>query len=177
MGKVAALWGVAGVTALLSFAIYRLAQISLDSFRFGYEWHHWVVLAANAVFMCYTEGYRGFQLAFSPRAAARARYIRDYSTPFQRLLAPLFCMGYFHTSKRRLISVYVLTGAILVLIVVFNQLSQPWRGLMDVGVVCGLVWGVVTFLRYAFLALGQGEFSHSPELPPESSRRASVKRP
>jgi len=168
VGKVAALWGVAGITALLSFAIYRLTQISLDSLRFNYEWYHWVILIANAIFMSYTEGFRGFQRAFSPRAAARARYIRDNPTAARTVLAPLFCMGYFHTNTRRLISVYLLTGAILILILIFNQLNQPWRGLLNVGVVCGLLWGVLSFLRCSILALGRGAFNHSPELPSDS---------
>ena len=165
MGRLAALWGVVGVIALLSMAIYRLAGVSLDSFRFDYEWHHWAVLGANVVFMCYTEGYRGFQLAFAPRTAARARYIRDNPTPIRMVLAPLFCMGYFHSTRRRVISTYGLTVGIVVLVIAFHQLSQPWRGLLDIGVVSGLVWGVISLIWFSFAALGPGDFGHSPELP------------
>ena len=45
MGKIGALWGIAGVTLLLGYAIVRLAQIGLDSFSYDYQWYHWVILA------------------------------------------------------------------------------------------------------------------------------------
>ena len=165
MGRVAAYWGVTGVVVLLSFAVYRLAAVTLDSFRFDYEWHHWLLLVVNTGFMCYAEGYRGFQLAFSPRAAARARHLRHHPSLVWTLLAPLFCMGFFHTTRRRIISVYALSIGIVALVIVFHQLSQPWRGALDAGVVCGLLWGVVTLVWFSFGALGAGEFRYSPELP------------
>ena len=165
MGRLAALWGVGGVVALLSMAIYGLAGISLDSFRFDYDWRHWLALIVNVIFMCYSEGYRGFQHAFSPRTAARARYLRDNPTLIRGILAPLFCMGYFQTTKRRLISVYLLTLGIVLLVAIFHQISQPWRGILDAGVVCGLLWGVTSLMWFALGALGKGEFCHSPELP------------
>ena len=39
-----------------------------------------------------------------------------------------------------------LTIAIVILIIVFHQLDQPWRGLLDAGVVVGLSWGIVTIV-------------------------------
>ena len=165
MGRLAALWGVGGVCVLLSCAIYRLAAVTFESIHFDYQWHHWVLLVVFVVFMCYAEGYSGFQLAFSPRVAARARYIRDHPTPLRVVLAPLFCMGYFQTTRRRLISVYMLSVGIVVLVIIFHQLSQPWRGVLDAGVVSGLVWGVISLVWFSFAALGTGEFPYSPELP------------
>ena len=41
-------------------------------------WFHWVALAASLLFMGYAEGYKGFQLRFSPRAAARALYSYNF---------------------------------------------------------------------------------------------------
>ena len=165
MGKVAAYWGVIGVVVLLSLAVYRLALVTVDSFRFDYEWRHWLLLVINTGFMCYAEGYRGFQRAFSPRTAARARHLRDHPTLVRTMLAPAFCMGFFHTTRRRIIGVYGLTVGIVLLVIVFHQLSQPWRGVLDAGVVCGLLWGVISLTWFSFVALGAGEFQYSPELP------------
>ena len=165
MGKFAAWWGLCGVVALLSLAIYRLAEVSIASFQFEYEWPHWTLLAGTVVFMCYTEGYRGFQQAFSPRTAARARFLRTNPTVVRVVLAPLFCMGYFHTTRHRLIVTYLLTVGIIGLVVVFHQLAQPWRGVLDTGVVCGLIWGVISLLRFSIPALVASEFPYSPELP------------
>jgi len=48
--------------------------------------------------MLYSEGYKGFQKGYSPRVAARGHYLRDHSTLLRAILAPLFCMGFFHSS-------------------------------------------------------------------------------
>ena len=81
------------------------------------------------------------------------------------LLAPLFCMGYYHTTRRRLISAYVLTVLIVLFILGFHQLPQPIRGLLDAGVVVGLTWGLVSVYVFSFRALTNNEYTHSPELP------------
>ena len=60
---------------LLGSAVYRLTPIALDALSSPLEWRHWTVLAAVLFFMAYAEGYRAFQLGFSPRVAARARYL------------------------------------------------------------------------------------------------------
>lgn len=165
MGRLAAGWGVVGVVVLLSVAIYRLALVTLESLHFEYQWYHWSLLGINVVFMCYAEGYRGFQRSFSPRFAARARHIRNHPNLVRIVLAPLFCMGYFETTRRRLVSVYLLTIGIVVLVIMFHQLSQPWRGVLDAGVVFGLAWGVISLLWCSFTALGKADYPYSPELP------------
>ncbi|MCP4238835.1 MAG: hypothetical protein GY770_35570, partial [Aestuariibacter sp.] len=98
IGNIGAFWGIAGVCLLLSFAVYRLASISIDAFNFPLQWHHWLVLLGNTIFMAHSEGYKGFQKGFSPRVAARARYLKNNPHPFHVLAAPLFCMGYFFTT-------------------------------------------------------------------------------
>ena len=47
---------------------------------------------------------------------------------------------------RQLITTYGLTVAIVILIIVFHRLDQPWRGVLDAGVVVGLSWGIVTIV-------------------------------
>lgn len=153
------------MVGLLSIAIYRLGAVTLESLHFEYQWYHWALLGANVAFMCYVEGYRGFQLSFAPRFAARARHLRSHPTLIRIVLAPLFCMGYFETTRRRLVSVYLLTIGIVILVIAFHQISQPWRGVLDAGVVFGLFWGLVSLLGCSFTALGEADYPYSPELP------------
>lgn len=140
----------------------------MDAFSFEFRWYHWLVLIGNTLFMAYSEGYKGFQLGFAPRIAARARHLVDHPRLLHVLLAPLFCMGYFHTTRRRLISVYVLTVCIVILVFLFHQLSQPWRGILDAGVVVGLSWGICSLLWFSVKAAVSEVFDYSPELPPTS---------
>lgn len=150
---------------MLLYAVIRLAGIGLESFDYEYRWYHWVLLAVNVGFMAYSEGYKGFQKAYAPRLAARMRYLRDHPTPVSALLAPLFGMGYFHTTRTRLIVSYGLTVMIVVFVYVAHQLPQPWRGILDIGVVVGLSWGLISIAWFSWQALGDGEFEYSPELP------------
>ncbi len=165
MGRLGAAWGISGVCLLISFAMYRLSGMAMNAFVVDLYWYHWLVLIANSVFMAYSEGYRGFQLAFAPRVAARARHLLNHPRLLHVLLAPLFCMGYFHTTRKRLIVAYGLLFGILVLILIYQQLSQPWRGILDVGVVVGLSWGLVSLVWFFFQAMAAKSFLYSPEMP------------
>ena len=63
------------------------------------------------------------------------------------------------------------TGLILLAIIVVRQLPQPWRGIVDLGVVIGLAWGLVSFLYMSALALAQGRYPVSPEVPEQAGSR------
>ncbi|MEM7206328.1 MAG: hypothetical protein AAF434_00760 [Pseudomonadota bacterium] len=150
LGRFAAVWGAGGFLALLVFALYRLTPIAIEGFSVPWQWYHWVVFVANSVFMAYSEGYKGFQINYSPRLAGRARYLLQNATPLTAILAPFFCMSFFAAEKRRVITSWVLTAMIIVFIVAVQSLPQPWRGLLDAGVVVGLAWGIVTTLICLF---------------------------
>jgi hypothetical protein len=124
-----------------------------------------VTLVANTALLAWSEGYRGFQRKFSPRAAARVLYLRRHATPLTTLLAPAFCVGFFAATPRILRLTWVGTGLIVLLIVVVHQLAQPWRGIVDAGVVIGLGWGLVSFLGMCGRALASGAYPVSPEVP------------
>ena len=165
LGRLGSIWGVAGVSLLLSFAVYRLSIITIDAFSYDFEWYHWLVFIGNSLFMAHSEGYKGFQKGFSPRVAARARYILNNPRLLHVVTAPIFCMGYFYTTRRRLIIAYAMTLGIIVLVVVFNQISQPWRGILDAGVVVGLSWGIASLIWFSFEALGSAEFKFPADTP------------
>ena len=164
-GSFGAVWGVVGVCMLLLFAVYRLSVIAIESFEFTFMWYHWLLLAGNILFMAHSEGYKGFQKSFSPRVVARARYLKSNPKPLYVLLAPLFCMGYFHATRRRMIIAYLMTLGIVLLIIVFNQISQPWRGILDAGVVVGLCWGIISIMVYYIRSIADDEFEFSAEVP------------
>ena len=159
-------WGLAGVILLLVYSLVRLFPIALATFDQPLQWYHWVCLIGFVGFMAYSEGYRGFQLAFSPRVAARLKYLYAHPRPWYVLLSPLFCMGYFDIQRRHRIVIYALTIGIIAIIVAVKWLPQPWRGIVDAGVVVGLTWGLITvlmFTRQAFDRRAQ-PFPYSPEV-------------
>ncbi|MFB9885672.1 hypothetical protein [Balneatrix alpica] len=165
----AAIWGIIGVSALLLFAIARLTPISLEAWHAPWQWQHWVTFWVFMLFMLYSEGYKGFQKAFSPRTAARAYYLSQAATLWQGLLAPAFCMGYFHTTRKRQIISICITSMVIVLVLLFRLLPQPWRGILDAGVVAGLAWGLVSFWSYCWAAWFSHGFAYSAELPNSAS--------
>lgn len=153
-GWIGALWGLLGVIALLAYAVYRLFLISVDAFSVPFNGIHWLLFIGNTLFMAWSEGYKGFQKSFSPKVAARARDLLDNPRLLPVLLAPLYCMHFFDSSRRQLLTTYLLTVMIVVLIIIFHMLDQPWRGILDAGVVVGLSWGIVTILTSSVKELG-----------------------
>jgi len=168
MGIIGLVWGLVGVSALLVFAIVRLSGIAYQAFQLELTGAHWLALGVFALFMAYAEGWRGFHKAFSPRVVARGSYLRREPRPVWVLFAPLFCMCFFHTTRRRQISAYALTIGIVAFISLFQSLAQPWRGILDAGVVVGLVLGVASIALFALRALLGTDFEYSAELPRES---------
>lgn len=169
LGTLGTIWGLAGVLLLLISATFRLWPKAVDAFSHPFAWYHWASLTVIVLGMAYVEGYKGFQQAFSPRTAARARYLRHNASFGHVVLAPFFCMGYFHATKRRKVTSISLTMGIIVLIIVVSTISQPWRGIIDAGVVVGLIWGIVSLLIFSIKALIRDHFPYSPEVPGESS--------
>ena len=151
--KLLATWGIAWVSLLLGRAIWRLTPLALepwtqDLMTNGQKEIYIAWLAANA----YAEGYRGFQLRFSPRVVSRAIYLGQNPRPLWVILALPFCMSLFHSTRRQMTVSWVFVVAIVLLVWWVRSLPQPWRGIVDGGVVLGLAWGLGViwwlFLRY-----------------------------
>ena len=164
LGLVASAWGVVGFLLILIYAIYRLAEISADALSQPLAASHWGLLIANLIFMAYYEGYKGFQKSYSPRLAARAKHLQTNATPLQFLLAPLFCMSFFHAPRRRIIASLLLTLMIVVFVLSFRLLPQPWRGILDAGVVVGLSWGLIATIANCYCAFTNSEWQVDPEV-------------
>jgi hypothetical protein len=151
--KLLALWGIAWVSLLLGRALWRLTPLAIepwseDMMTSAQKGIYIAWLLANA----YLEGYRGFQLRFSPRVVSRAIYLAKNPRPLWVILALPFCMSLFHSTRRQKTVSWVFIGAIVILVWSVRSLSQPWRGIIDGGVVLGLAWGLGViwwlFLRY-----------------------------
>lgn len=165
MGKFGAFWGIAGVSLLLGRAVISLSGMALAAFSEPFKWYHWVTLVVVLFFMAYSEGYKAFQKGFSPRVAARARYLQQNPKTLHVVLAPLFCMGFIHATKRRKITSICVLAGIVVLILLVRLASQPWRGIIDVGVVVGLTWGLISLWYFTFQAFTNPAFDHPADTP------------
>jgi hypothetical protein len=171
LGIIGVVWGLAGIVFMLGYAIVRLFPVTMAVFEQPLQWYHWVCMIGFIGFMAYSEGYRGFQLAFSPRVAARLKYLYEHPRPRHVLLSPLFCMGYFYIQRRRRIAIYILTAGVVALISAVRFLSQPWRGIIDAGVLVGLTWGLVSVLvstQQAFSTTPAKPFPYAPEVPDDA---------
>ena len=152
MRIVGLVWGLGGVLALLLFAVWRLAPLAVELRSIPLDLLHWAALVLSVAYMAYAEGYQGFHLGFAPRVVVRARYLWRNPRPGMVLLAPLFCMGFIHATRRRKIATFGLTIMIVCFIAVARQLPQPWRGILDAGVVAGLSFGICSICYFLTLA-------------------------
>ena len=73
-------------------------------------------------------------------------------------------MAYFHAPKKRVIATCALTAMIIVFIFTFRLIPQPWKGLLDFGVVFGLAWGIISTLYFSFKAFTDESFAWDNEV-------------
>ncbi len=178
------LWGMIGVVLIIGSALWRLTPLAIEPIADGsLEAWHWAIMIGWTAFNAYAEGYRGFQKRFSPRTAARALYLGHNPTPLRVALAPLFCMGFFGATRRVLIAAWVVLLAVAGLVALVRALDQPWRGIVDAGVVVGLGWGLLTLIVFYVLGLIGDRMPADPqvpegqapeEIPPSSPAEASA---
>jgi hypothetical protein len=162
-----ALWGVIGFCLILIQAIVRLAALAIEPIARGQvtrSWH-WALYAVSIVFSGYSEGYRGFQLKAAPRLVVRAIHLGRHPRPLYVALAPLYCAGLLHATRRRLVTTWLLYGLLVVVIIAVRQLAQPWRGIIDAGVVVGLSWGTLAIIIIYVRSLAGRPPQVSPEVP------------
>ena len=161
-------WGIAGVVLLLASAIIRLTPRVLELFDLPLSVPQWLLLAGFSLFMLYSEGWKGFHLNFAPRVVARAEGLRRTPQLLLVLLAPLVCMGYLHATRKRQIISLTLTASIITLVLLVRLLPQPWRGIIDAGVVLGLGFGTLSilwhWLRLDLAGIAPGVAADLPEV-------------
>jgi hypothetical protein len=147
-------WGVGGVLALLARALYRLSPMAWQPIAEGLLTTPLIVLyAAWVAFNAYCEGYRAFQKAFCPRVIGRAHHLASNPRLLHALLAPLFCLSLFHANRRGLTVAWVMLTRIALFVWLLRMTPQPWRGIVDGGVVVALAWGALALMVFAIRAL------------------------
>jgi hypothetical protein len=171
LGKLAAAWGVLGVVALLGQALVRLGPRALDAVRMDLDVVHWIVLVAWVAFMAHAEGWRGFHQRFSPRVVSRAATLLRPARAWHGIVAPLYCMSLVHASRRGLIVAWCVSLGIVGLITVVSTMTQPWRGIVDAGVVVGLGIGTASIVWHAVRAMAGTPPPVGPDLPEASAPR------
>jgi len=157
-------WGLGGFSALLLYAIYRLGRHMLTATDYEWSWLQWLVCIANVLFMAWSEGYRGFHQSFSPRTVARAMYLSRNPSFWPMVLAPVYCAGYFGAAKRVRMVVWIGTVLIVLAVLVLQQTPQPWRGIIDAGVVVGLTWGTASLMLTTIRGFASGEYPADPRI-------------
>ena len=64
------------------------------------------------------------------------------------LLAPAIAMGLFQANRKRVIVSWSLFIAIVLVVILVRLAPQPWRGIIDGGVVVGLAMGMISLLYF-----------------------------
>lgn len=155
---------MAGLSLLILLAISNLAPYTFEAISASLSFWEWAVLFLWTVLMLIAEGYRGFQKGFSPRFAARILYLLDNPTLLRILLSPLFSLGLFQATRRRLLASWSLSLGITLLILIIGNIPQPWRGIIDSGVIAGLAYGLVTIYYFSVRVLLDHDSDTSPEV-------------
>jgi hypothetical protein len=138
------LWGVLGVLALFARALARLVPMAWQPIADGSMTALQITAyAAWVAFNAYAEGYRAFQRSFCPRVIGRAHHLASNPKPIEALLAPLYCLSLFHANRRGLSVAWLMLASISVLVWLLHITPQPWRGIVDGGVVVALAWGAL----------------------------------
>jgi len=146
-------WGISGVVLILLSAIARLSPRVVEMLSAPLSLLQWLLLAIFVLYMAYAEGYKGFHLNFAPRVITRAQIFlieNNINNFLYTLLAPLLCMGYIYSTKKRKLVSFLVTSAIIILVLLVRLLPQPWRGIIDAGVVLGLLLGIASIVYFWF---------------------------
>lgn len=142
-------WGALGCAAYLAYGMKKVVPVVREGIAMIKTREQWALLVATLVFFAYVEGYRGFQKGFSPRVVSRAWAVSERSEDapmWHKLLAPMFCIGYFHGTRARIIASWAVTAAVFLVVVGVRRLANPYRAIIDAGVIVGLLWGSASVL-------------------------------
>lgn len=166
LGTIGIGWGLGGFLALLGSAMVRLTPMAAEAIQQP-SLHpiHWAALGVWTAFMLYTEAYRGFHLAFAPRFGARMRHLFEHPSWWHVLLAPAYGMCLIHATPHRKRVAWGLVAAILCLVAAVRHVAQPWRGIIDFGVVLGLAAGAMSTVYFTVRAFVDVAFTHPCEVP------------
>jgi len=167
----ASLWAAGGFIAILGKSVKRILPLALEPFGTDAAALSTFQLGsyiAMCLWFSYVEGYKGFQLKFSPLVVARAQTLKPFQgTPVHHvLLGPFYAMGLFHATKKRKIVSWSVSTGVAIIVAVVKKFPYPWRNIVDAGVIAGLSWGSISILAIWIRAAIFGiDCSCDPALP------------
>ena len=112
------------------------------------------------MFFAYAEGYKGFHKRFSPLVVKRSFTLvfgtPQGNNPLNFLLAPLYSMGLWGATPKRLKVSWGLNLGIVAVVAAVKRLPPAPRCIVDAGVVLGLTIGSVSILYHFLSSLWTG---------------------
>ncbi len=145
-GRIAAIWGVVGVMAIFSSAIYRLLPPARALLETPISSLQWIVFGILMGIFGFGKGYGVLHLRYAPKVVARANALSKNPSWGRLLLAPLFCMGFFGGTPRSRRAAFLITSGIVLLVILVRKSPQPWRGMIDTAVVTALTIGLLSLV-------------------------------
>ena len=160
-----AAWGVISVTLILVRAVVGLGGFALEALTTPLSAGQVATLALWVGFSAYAEGYRGFQKGFCPRVISRSLRLGERRGLRWIVLAPFFCLSIIEAPRRERLRFWIMVSAISILVISVRTLAQPWRGIVDAGVIVGLLWGVVALWTQFVAQVRPDEHSEPEQIP------------
>ena len=74
-------------------------------------------------------------------------------------------MGLFGATRKVMVISWTVMSLVVLLVIWVKSLNEPWRGIIDAGVVAGLGLGMLSMLGYFVLGLMGREVKHDPCVP------------
>jgi len=117
--------------------------------------------ALSCMFFAYAEGYKGFHLKFSPLVVKRSFTLvigtAQGNNPFNFLLAPLYSMGLWGATKKRMKVSWMMTIGISAIVALVKRLPPVSRCIVDAGVCVGLTIGATSIFYHFMSAMVTGK--------------------
>eukprot|EP00555_Chaetoceros_dichaeta_P007657 CAMPEP_0198256818 /NCGR_PEP_ID=MMETSP1447-20131203/6627_1 /TAXON_ID=420782 /ORGANISM="Chaetoceros dichaeta, Strain CCMP1751" /LENGTH=262 /DNA_ID=CAMNT_0043943535 /DNA_START=86 /DNA_END=874 /DNA_ORIENTATION=- len=147
----ASFWAAGGFVAILAKSIKRILPLAIEPFTAAapalsrFQMLSYITMCLG---FAYAEGYKGFQLKFSPMVVARSQTLKPFQgTPIHHVLfGPFYAMGLFHATKKRQIVSWSITTGVALIVAMVKKFPYPWRNIIDAGVIVGLSWGGISIL-------------------------------
>ena len=164
-GALVAAWGIGGVLFLLARGTAGLLRSAGDAF--GALSPAWALAIALLVVLPLgaLKGRFVFERNLAPRVVGRAFHLARRRSFGHVLVAPLFCLGLVHATRKRRVVGWTMMALIAGFVAGTRMLAQPYRGVIAAAVALGLSWGAVALVVTGARAFGGRPPAVSLDLP------------
>ncbi len=144
-------WGLLGIILIFALAITRLSPSIIVLFDQQLHLVHWIFGIIYLSIMVVIKGYLVLQLRFAKKVLNRLSLLEARGSKVERVLAPFFCMSFFHAPRRQMFVSYFIIIFIVILAVFSKKIPIIFRGIIDLGVSLALIWGIISLFYYGFI--------------------------